>query len=301
MFDLVIIGAGPAGLGASVYAKRAGLKALLIEENPVDGGQVLSTYEVDNYLGLPKNSGIELSDKFSEHAKLLGVERKETQVNEIKKIEEEFILSTDEGEIKAKAVILATGAGHAHLNVPGEEELQGMGVSYCATCDGAFFKNKEVCVVGGSDVAVEDAIYLSRTSKKVYLIHRRDSLRAADSLIKAMEAIPNISIIWDTEVEKINGEDMVESVSLINKKTMERSLLKVQGIFVAVGIIPHTRLIENLIKLDDKGYCIAKEDTRTALKGLYAAGDVRKKPLRQIITAVCDGANAVNSFLEDYC
>ena len=175
MFDTIIIGAGPAGLSAAVYAKRAGLNALLIEESPVDGGQVLSTYEVDNYLGLPGISGLDLGEKFSQHAMSTGIEKRVESVKKISQNGEAWRVTTAEGDYDTRTVIFATGAVHAHLNAPGEEELAGMGVSYCATCDGAFFKRKDVCVIGGSDVAVEDAIYLARTSAKVYLIHRRDS------------------------------------------------------------------------------------------------------------------------------
>ena len=299
MFDTIIIGAGPAGLSAAVYAKRAGLNALLIEESPVDGGQVLSTYEVDNYLGLPSVSGMELGEKFSEHAKKAGIEKVNTTVRNIREEGLSYILATDDGEYETSTVIVATGATHAHLNVPGEEELGGMGVSYCATCDGAFFKNLDVCVIGGSDVAVEDAIYLARTSKHVYLIHRRDTLRAANSLINSLELLDNVSFVWDSEVVSFNGEDELESVTVRNKKTGGEEKLSVQGAFVAVGIRPGTELIKDMVELDDKGYVLASEDCRTSKRGIYVAGDIRKKPLRQIITAVADGANAVSSVQED--
>ena len=299
MFDTIIIGAGPAGLSAAVYAKRAGLNALLIEESPVDGGQVLSTYEVDNYLGFPSVSGMELGEKFSEHAKKSGIEKVNTTVRNIREEGLSYILATDDGEYETSTVIVATGATHAHLNVPGEEELGGMGVSYCATCDGAFFKNLDVCVIGGSDVAVEDAIYLARTSKHVYLIHRRDTLRAANSLINSLELLDNVSFVWDSEVVSFNGEDELESVTVRNKKTGGEEKLSVQGAFVAVGIRPGTELIKDMVELDDKGYVLASEDCRTSKRGIYVAGDIRKKPLRQIITAVADGANAVASVQED--
>lgn len=299
MFDMIIIGAGPAGLSASVYAKRAGLNALLIEESPINGGQVNSTYEVDNYLGLPGVSGIELSEKFSEHATKAGIERREATVEKIEPDGDAFIVHTDNGNFDGKRIIVATGAKHALLGVPGEEELQGCGVSYCATCDGAFFKGRDVCVVGGSDVAVEDAIYLARTCRNVYLIHRRDALRAANSLVESLKAQPNVTILWDTVVEKINGEDQVEGVSLLNKRSGEKTELTLQGVFVAVGINPSSSLLDGLVDMDEKGYVLAGEDCRTSRSGIYVAGDVRKKPLRQIITAVADGANAVSSVTED--
>lgn len=299
MFDTIIIGAGPAGLSAAIYAKRAGLNALLIEESAIDGGQVLSTYEVDNYLGFPGISGLELGDKFSEHVKRTGIVRKETMVRELTPDGESWTVVTDEGSFDTKTVILATGATHAHLGAPGEEELAGMGVSYCATCDGAFFKNMDVCVIGGSDVAVEDAIYLARTCKKVYLIHRRDTLRAANELVESLRKCSNVSFVWDSEVTEFNGEDELESVTVKNKKTGEESRLSVAGAFVAVGIRPGTELVKDIVNLDEAGYVLAKEDCRSSKKGIYVAGDIRKKPIRQIITAVADGANAATSVAED--
>ena len=299
MFDCIIIGAGPAGMSAGVYAKRAGINALIIEESPIDGGQILSTYEVDNYLGFPGISGLDLGENFSKHLTKTDIDRVSATVLSVDKKEGSFIIRTDVGEYESRTVIFATGAKHATLNVPGEEALAGMGVSYCATCDGAFFKGADVCVVGGSDVAVEDAIYLARTSKKVYLIHRRDTLRAADSLVKSMEAIPNIECIWNTEVVSIEGEDQVEKVVLHNKVSDENSELPVSGVFVAVGIKPASELLGSLGVETQNGYVLAGEDCRTNIPGVYAAGDIRKKPLRQIITAVCDGANAATSAGED--
>lgn len=299
MYDTVIIGAGPAGLSAAVYAKRAGLNAILIEESPVNGGQVLSTYEVDNYLGLPGISGLDLGEKFSDHAKSTGIECVAATVTSVSQNGEAWRVSTREADYDTETVIFATGATHAKLNVPGEEELAGMGVSYCATCDGAFFKNADVCVVGGSDVAVEDAIYLARTSKTVYLIHRRNSLRAANQLVEALEKCENVRYIWDSEVVSFNGEDELESVTIRNKLSGEENELRLQGAFVAVGIRPGTDLLKGIVSMDDKGYVIAGEDCRTDVGGIYVAGDIRKKPLRQIITAVADGANAVASVSED--
>ena len=299
MFDTIIIGAGPAGLSAAVYAKRAGLNALLIEESPIDGGQVLSTYEVDNYLGLPGISGLDLGERFSQHAMSTGIEKKVETVRKISQNGEAWRVTTAEGDYDTRTVIFATGAVHAHLNAPGEEELAGMGVSYCATCDGAFFKRRDVCVIGGSDVAVEDAIYLARTSAKVYLIHRRDSLRAAHSLVESLESCENVEFVWDSEVLSFNGTDGLTSVTVHNKKTGEDREIPVAGAFVAVGIRPGTGLLKDMVDMDDNGYVIAGEDCRTSLKGIYVAGDIRKKPIRQIITAVADGANAVTSVQQD--
>lgn len=301
MLDTIIIGSGPAGMAASIYAGRAGINAIVIEESPIDGGQVNSTYEVDNYPGLPGVSGMELSDKLSEHAKKAGLERIEAKVTGIECLPEDngYKVITDAGEYESKTVVLATGAKHALLNVPGEEELSGMGVSYCATCDGAFFKKLDVCVVGGSDVAVEDAIYLSKICRKVTLIHRRDTFRAAQSLVDAMEKCDNIEYELNSEVKEIRGEDEVTEVIVFNRMSGGTTILPVSGIFIAVGINPSTELIKDLVSLSDNGYAIAGEDCRTDKKGIYVAGDIRKKPMRQIITAVADGANAINSVLED--
>lgn len=300
MKDVIIVGAGPAGLSAAVYAKRAGLNCIIIEENPIDGGQVLSTYEVDNYLGLQGISGIEMGEKFAAHAKSAGIERVEASVLNINPVSGGYCVHTDKGDYETRYVLVATGAKHALLNVPGEEELSGMGVSYCATCDGAFFKKRDVAVVGGSDVAVEDAIYLARTSRNVYLIHRRDSLRAADSLVKALMSLENVNIIWDSVVDEIVGEDQVEKLMLTNLKSGARTELNVQGVFIAVGINPVTTILQDLnVEMDSKGYVLAGEDCKTNVPGIYVAGDIRKKPLRQIITAVCDGANAISSIQAD--
>lgn len=298
MYDLLIIGSGPAGLGAAVYAVRAGWKLAVLDRSPVSGGQVLTTYEVENYLGIPGISGSDISDKFREHADELGVPFITANVREIRSLTDKKVVCADEGDFEAKAVILATGASHSMLGVPGEMRLAGMGVSYCATCDGAFFRKKTVAVVGGGDVAVEDAIFLSGICQKVYLIHRRDELRAAQSLQKKLFSIENIEIIWDSEVQEICGEEMVESISLYNKKKEENSSLAVSGVFIAVGIVPNTELFQGLVEMDEKGYIAADETCKTSVQGIFAAGDIRNKPMRQIITAVADGANAVHSVQE---
>lgn len=292
MYDLIIIGSGPAGLSAAVYGKRAGLDLLVLEKNPMSGGQVLNTYEVDNYLGLPGINGFDMGMQFRQHADSLGVEFREAQVIAIEDKGGSKVVRTDSEELETKAVILATGAVHAHLGIPGEEELSGMGVSYCATCDGAFFKGRTVAVVGGGDVALEDAIYLARTCEKVYLIHRRDELRGAAVLQEELKALPNVEILYSHVVEKILGEDAVEGLMVRDLKTDSVSELPVAGVFVAVGITPGTELVRELTACDEGGYVLAGEDCATQMPGLYAAGDVRKKPVRQIVTAVSDGANA---------
>ena len=295
MYDLLIIGSGPAGLGAAIYGERAGLRLAVIDRSPVSGGQVLTTYEVDNYLGMPEVSGSDISDRFRAHADKLGVEFIMADVETIEDLGATKIVHTDEGDFEAKAVILATGAAHAMLGVEGEMKLAGMGVSYCATCDGAFFRGRTVAVIGGGDVAVEDAIFLAGLCKKVYLIHRRDSLRAADSLQKKLMALPNVEILWNSEVTKIQGEDMVESLVVLRKQEKKEQVLEVNGVFIAVGILPNTESFRGLVDMDEKGYIMADESCITSVPGIFAAGDIRKKALRQIITAVADGANAVNS------
>lgn len=299
MFDLVIIGSGPAGMAAAIYAQRARLDTLVLEKTGISGGQVLNTYEVDNYPGLPGIGGFELAQKMQEHAVKMDAAFSGDEVKEIKETDDGYQVVCEGCTYDTKGIILATGAKHAHLGVPGEGELAGMGVSYCATCDGAFFKDREVAVVGGGDVAVEDAIFLARICKKVYLIHRRDELRAAMSLQEALKAYDNVEMVWNTVVEKINGEEQVDSLSLLNKVSGERTEIQVSGVFVAVGILPNSEVFRNFVETDEAGYVIAGEDCRCNRTCIYAVGDVRTKPLRQIVTAVADGANAVTSFQKD--
>lgn len=301
MYDLLIVGSGPAGLGAAVYGARAGLHLAVIDKSPISGGQVLTTYEVDNYLGLPGMSGSDISDTFRGHVDKMGVSFIEAEVKRIEEKEDTDgkerikLLHTDQGVYEARTVILATGASHAMLGVPGEMKLAGMGVSYCATCDGAFFRGRTTAVIGGGDVAVEDAIFLAGICKKVYLIHRRDSLRAADMLQKKLQKLSNVEILWDSEVTEICGDEVVEAVTVRNKKSGEIQKVALQGVFIAVGILPNTEAFKEFVTTDEKGYIVAGEDCAASVPGIFAAGDIRTKPLRQIITAVADGANAVNA------
>lgn len=300
LYDTIIIGSGPAGLAAAIYASRAKLNMLVVEQNFVSGGQVIDTYEVDNYPGMPGISGMDLGMKMREHAEKMGAEFVRTKVKALERSEQGTWRLTCKKEIyEAKTVILATGAHHRKLNVPGEDDLAGMGVSYCATCDGAFYKDCEVAVVGGGDVAVEDAIFLARSCKKVYLIHRRDQLRAAKVLQDRLFALPNVELIWDAVVEKIDGTDQVEYVQIKNVRDNTIHQVNVEGVFVAVGIEPESGLVAEIAGLDQNGYVIADETGKTDVPGLFVAGDVRTKSLRQIITAAADGANAVTS-VEQY-
>ena len=315
MYDLIIIGSGPAGLSAAIYGKRAGMELLVVEMAPMSGGQVLNTYEVDNYLGMPGINGFDMGMQFREHADKLGVEfldaevisvepagsmienRSEMAAAEMNRADQQiyYKVHTTEGVYETKTVVLATGAGHAHLGVPGEEAFSGRGVSYCATCDGAFYRGKTVAVVGGGDVALEDAIYLSRFCEKVYLIHRRDELRGAKILQEELFQKENVELLYSHTVQEIQGEDMVTGLLIKDLKAEKNNVLAVDGVFIAVGIIPHTDLAKELLECDEKGYVIAGEDCVTSMPGVFVAGDARKKQLRQIITAVADGANAVTS------
>ena len=296
LYDVIIIGSGPAGLAAVIYAERARLKTLVLEKEYISGGQVVNTYDVDNYPGLSGIGGFELGMKFREHADKLGAAY-ETACAEHIYIEENGIkrIQTDKGDYLAKTVILATGANHKELGVPGEKELAGTGVSYCATCDGAFFKGRTVAVVGGGDVAAEDALFLARGCEKVYLIHRRDRLRAAGILRDAVIENEKIEMVWDTVITEICGDDHVEAIKTENVKTKERKVLDVDGVFIALGMSPNSSLLQGIAKLNEQGYVVAGENCETNVTGIYAAGDVRTKELRQIITAVGDRACAVTS------
>ena len=302
MHDLIIIGAGPAGLSAAIYASRAELDYILIEENFVNGGQIIDTYEIDNYPGLPGLSGMDLAQRIADHAEKLGAEVINASVEgldlegKIKKV------ITDEGTFEARAVIIASGAAHSHLGVPGEEALAGRGVSYCATCDGAFYRGKTTVVVGGGDVAVEDAIFLARGCEKVYVVHRRDELRAVKTLQTALFALPNVEMVWDSNLKSINegspesgNKGKVSSVTAVNKNDGSERVIDTDGVFIAVGITPRSGFVGTGSKTNAGGYIVAGEDCETSIPGVFAAGDVRAKQLRQVVTAVADGANAVTS------
>lgn len=295
MYDLIIIGSGPAGLSAAVYGARAGLNLMVIEKNAISGGQVLNTYEVDNYLGMPSMNGFDMGMQFRAHADKLGVTFENAKVLSIEDKHNFKIVHTRKKDFDTRALIVATGAEHAKLGVDGEERLSGRGVSYCATCDGAFYRGKVVAVVGGGDVALEDAIYLSRACEKVYLIHRRDEFRGARVLQDEVKAQKNVEILYHHEVKEICGEDLVESICVINNETEEMQEVAVSGIFIAVGIHPDTSLLDGIVERNEQGYVLAGEDCISSCDGIYVAGDIRSKALRQIVTAVADGANAIVS------
>ena len=295
IYDLAILGAGPAGICAAIYATRAKLNTIWLDKKFVQGGQIVDTYEVDNYPGLPGITGLDLGEAMAGHAEKLGMKPQREPVRSIETEHGIKVIRTKKNEYRARAVIIACGAPHRHLGIPGEEELSGMGVSYCATCDAAFFQDRTVVVVGGGNVAVEDAILLSRTCKKVYLVHRRDELRAEKILQESLFACKNVELIWDSIPLSIEGTDKVEALKIRNKKTQEESFIETDGVFIAVGIVPGTEKFKDLVKLDEAGYIVAGEDGITSEPGIFAAGDIRTKNLRQVVTAVADGANAVAS------
>ncbi|EHO18207.1 thioredoxin-disulfide reductase [Stomatobaculum longum] len=295
IYDMIIIGSGPAGLAAAVYGQRAKLDLIVIEKQMISGGQIINTLEVDNYPGLPGIGGFELGQKFREHAEKLGTAFVTDEVKEVR-INEDGTRTVvgAEADYTAKTVVIASGAEHSLLGVPGEKELTGSGVSYCATCDGNFYRNKVTAVVGGGDVALGDALYLARLCRKVYLIHRRDSFRGAKVLEDKVRAAENIELVLDSTVEEIRGEGQLKSILVKNKKSGAETELAIDGLFIAVGIVPESRNFP-FLKTDERGYVLADETCETNVPGVYAAGDVRKKQLRQVITAVADGANAVES------
>lgn len=299
MFDVIIIGSGPAGLSAAIYGQRARLNTLVIEKQPMSGGQILNTYEVDNYPGLPGLGGFELGMKLRAHADSMEARFVQAEVSGVEKITQGYRIITNKETFETKTVVFATGAGHRKLNVPGEEELCGMGVSYCATCDGAFFRDKVTAVVGGGDVALEDALFLARACEKVYVIHRRDEFRGAKVLQEKVLAAENIEVLWNSQVEAVVGEDQVQQIRVYNNIEGTHSEVSVDGVFIAVGILPNSELAKGIVELDEGGYIVAGEDGRTSSPGIFAAGDVRTKQLRQVITAAADGANVITS-VENY-
>lgn len=294
--DVIIIGGGPAGLAAGIYAARAVLKTVLLEKG-MPGGLVANTDFIENYPGFPEGlSGAELAMQMQNQAVRFGLEIKSTSVEAIEPVDSNgFKVTTEDGVMHAATVILATGASPKLLQVKGEKEFHGRGVSYCATCDGAFFKDKTVAVVGGGDAAVEEALYLTKFASKVHIIHRRGELRATKVIQEKAKQNSKIEFQWYSVVEEIKGIQTVERVVLRDTRDSTTRELDVDGVFIYIGTEPSSELVANLVELDAQGYVITDEEMRTSQPGLFAAGDVRKKLLRQVVTAVADGAIAAVS------
>lgn len=291
-YDLIIIGGGPAGMTAGIYAARARLKTLLLERLFI-GGQVSTTYLVENYPGFPDGlDGPAMMELFAQQAKRFGTEIVNDEVMGISLEEGKKMVQVGSRPVPAGAVIIATGSDPRKLSVPGEKELGGRGVSYCATCDGALFPDVDVAVVGGGDAAVDEALFLSRFAKRIFLIHRRDKLRSEKILQERLFANNKIETIWDTVVERMNGEEVLKSLTLTNVKTGKTDDLKVEGVFISIGHEPNTNFVKGLLQMDAQGYIITKENMQTSITGIFAAGDVRAGSTRQIATAVGDGSVA---------
>lgn len=293
MYDIIIIGGGAAGLSAAIYAGRSGLKTLVAEGTSY-GGQMNYTYEVDNYPGINDNpAGAELSEKMREHAKKFDIEFTTETVKNISGANDRIkTVETRKNSYLTKTIIFASGASPKRLGAEGEDRFYGVGVSYCATCDGAFFKGQDVAVAGGGNTAFEDALYLARFAKSVTLIHRRDQFRAVSTLVEKAKENPKIKFVLNSEIDKIEGDTTVSGIEVVNNKTNKRTDIPVSGVFIAVGITPKSELAGRYVDLDENGFIITNEKMETSVPGIYAAGDVRNTPLRQIVTAAADGAVA---------
>jgi thioredoxin reductase (NADPH) len=300
--DIIIVGGGPAGLTAGIYAGRARLKTLLLERL-IHGGQVMTTDLVENYPGFPQGiSGFELSDRMRQQAERFGLEFRTADVLGLKPGSPSHQVILEDGTLKAGAVILACGARHKRLGVPGEHEFTGKGVSFCATCDGALFRDQDIAMVGGGDNALTEALFLARFARKIHVIHRRHEFRAAKYLQERVFQLDRAQIHWDTVVAEIKGAQAVEALELMNVHSGERSTLPVAGVFITIGMVPNTAWLKNLLPLDEEGFIFTDVNMATDIPGIFAAGDVRSKLLRQIATAVGDGAIAVvaaENYLED--
>ena len=294
-YEVAIIGGGPAGLTAGLYASRYGLNTVLIERG-MYGGQIVNAGRVENYPGFPQGiSGMELGQMFYEQSLRFGLQTITADVTAFKREAKLFHISTDDLEISARAVIIASGSNYRKLGVPGEDKLTGSGVSYCATCDGFLFRDKDVAVIGGGDTAVSDAIELSQHCNKVYVVHRRHDLRATQALQHVAFSIPRIEFIWDSVVLNINGEDKVTGLTIRNIKTDDIFHLPVNGVFIAIGFVPNNSLFKSIVDLDESGNIITDSLMHTSVPGLFAAGDIRHNSARQVASAVGDGATAGKS------
>ncbi len=295
MYDIIIIGGGPAGLNAALYAGRGGMKTLLIERM-FCGGQAATTYEIENYIGFSESlSGPDLMMRMETHAKRFGAEIINGDVTALELDGAVKKIHCDGKTYESKTVILCMGAQRRTLGLAREDALRGSGVSYCATCDGAFFRGRDVAVVGGGNAAVEEAIFLSHLCAKVYLIHRRDKLRAVKSLSDKLFEEQKVQLVWDTVVTAINGDGTVEGITVKNVKTGQTGTIPVNALFICIGTDANTDLIKDVLPLDGYGHVITNEEMATKIPGVFAAGDIRQKPLRQVITAVADGAVAADS------
>lgn len=290
-YDIVIVGAGTAGLSAAIYAVRAG-KSVIVLEAITHGGQIVNTPEVENYPGIQKISGFEFANNLYEQAKSLGAEVIYEKVIGIEVNGEEKIVHTTKEDYQAKAVILATGAKNRPLGLEHEKEWIGAGISYCATCDGMFYRGKDVAVAGGGNTALEDAIFLTNYCRKVYLIHRRDAFRGEEKLLQTLKEKPNVEFVLNANITRLVGEDGVDGVEVEDKNTHEKRVIDVMGLFVAIGQMPENSEFINIVDLDKGGYIEAKEDCKTKTKGIFTAGDCRTKKVRQLATAASDGAIA---------
>ncbi len=294
MYDVAIIGSGPAGLSAAVYAKRAELSTVVIEKEYMGTGQIAQSSRVDNYLGLYGENGFDLGEKFLAHAQAVGAEFTEAEIIEMIPDSESYILKTSDGkEISARTVIYAAGTKRRRLEIKGESEFLSKGISFCAVCDGSFYANKTVAVIGGGDTALSDALYLSQIAKKVYIIHRREVFRANEALQKAVKNTANIELILNAVPVEFIGDKKINSVKFIRNN--EENILDADGVFIAIGSIPNSGLLKGIADIDESGYVIADENGITSAQGIFAAGDVRTKRLRQVITAAADGANCAES------
>lgn len=304
-FDLIIIGAGIAGMTCALYAARAGLKTLLLESK-IPGGQITTSELVENFPTQESISGMDIGLKLSNQIEKFGIKPIWAIVNKVSLLDITFVVTCDNKQVyTGKTVVIATGSDPKKLGVPGETEYIGRGVSYCATCDGAFYKNKEVVVVGGGSAAIKEALFLTKFAKKVTVIHRRNQLRAEKVVAEKAFANPTIEIMWNTELKEIRGEgNVLTGLKVVNNKTNKESIVFCDGVFIYVGTNPNIEAVRNLVKLTESGHIAAGEDTKTNIPGLFAAGDVRPKPLRQLVTAAADGATAAfmaEQYLEEIC
>ena len=294
MYDIIVVGAGPAGLTAALYAKRGGKEVLVFEAQKY-GGQIVTAYNVENYPAIKSISGLEYAKNLYNQVKDLGVEVKFETVT---RIDEDKNVTTDKGTYQARAIILAPGADNRKLKLEKEDEYLGKGLSYCATCDGNFFKGKDVAVVGGGNTALADALYLSNIAKKVYIIYRRASFRGENHYVESLKKKKNIEFVFNSSVTKINGKKKVESVDVINNKE-EVSTIPVSGLFIAVGQEPKNQIFGNIIELNEFGYILSEDGVHTNVEGIYVAGDARVKELRQLVTATADGAIAATTAMKE--